>query len=309
MLKTYHAKKEGIEETVKIEPISWINVVEPNPEELDILVNDLKINESFIKYSLDEEEISRIMTENNQTLILVDVPIFDNEKHPLFYTLPLGVILKDKKIVTICSKEYKGLRDFINNIIKLDITDTMEAVLEMIDRIILSYLNNLRTINKQAERLELNLQKSTKNKELLKLMAVQKSLVYFRTSLSSNNKLLERLNKEEALVKEENDKKHLENILIEIKQAIETASIYSEILNGMMDAFASVINNNLNIIMKFLAGITIIFSIPTMIASFMGMNIPLGIFSSSPYALIYILILSFGLAAIVAYILKKKNLL
>ena len=171
------------------------------------------------------------------------------------------------------------------------------------------YIKYLNLINREIENKEKTLIKSTSNKELLNLMHIQKSLVYFVTSLKANDIILEKLSKGNIINMYEEDLDLLDDAMIESKQGIETANIYREILASMSDTYASIINNNLNAIMKFLAGITIVLSIPTMISSFMGMNVPLGNLSDNPLAFLIILLISLLISIVIALILKKKDML
>ena len=308
MIKLYKVENNLSREVKTIASTDWVNVYEPTKEELDFLRLKLKLDKELIDYCLDENEISRVITKDNKKVVLIDVPVIDKKRDSLFYTVSLAIIIEENKVYTICSKEYLGLEDFYTNKISSG-TSTAEFLLNLMDRITISYLNNLKTMNNQANKIERTLKKSTKNKEMFKLMNISKSLVYLRTSLIANARVFELISNDKELINTDEKEEHISNIIIENRQANETASIYSEILNGMMDAFASIVNNNLNLIMKFLAGATIVFSIPTMIASFMGMNLDLGQFATNPYAALYVIILSLVLAMIVAYILKKKNML
>lgn len=308
MIKFYDFDENNVKEVKDCNLAKWINVYSPSNKDFSYLLKNLNIDEDIIHYCLDEDEISRVITNKESKVILIDVPLVSNKKDGFLTTGSLGIIFDKKRIVTICSKEYMGFQDFVSNNLKVS-SNTTSFVLDLIERIIVSYLHNLKVLNNQANKIERTLKKSTQNKEMFKLMNIQKSLVYLRTSLISNNRVLEIISNDNYIIDNEEHLQSIKNNIIENKQAIETASIYSEILNGMLEAFAAIINNNLNSIMKFLAGITIVFSIPTMIASFMGMNVNLGRLGESADAAFYILLISFLLSGLVAYILKKKNML
>lgn len=313
MIKIYSSvdNKGTVEELNTIESGAWINVFNPTEEEIRLLVTKLGINEFFIRSSLDKEEISRTVVKNNQRLIIVDVPFTSNEKNIMFRTIPLGIIIiDDDYIVTVSAEKFDVLDDFIQN--RVDDFFTFKKrrfIIQMLYRISRSYLKDLKLINEYTDKIETLLQKSTRNKEIFKLLAVEKSLVYFRTSVKSNDLVFDSLLKGDVININDEDKDVLEMAIIENKQAIEASQIYSDVLNGMMDAFSSIISNNLNFIMKFLAGMTIVISIPTMISSFLGMNIPLGFLSKSEYSFGIITLISLIISAIVAIVLKKKNML
>lgn len=210
----------------------------------------------------------------------------------------------------MCSKETDIFNDFLTGKVKNFYTEkksrfTMQIMLKVASR----YIRDLKNINDETNKSEQSLKKSTNNNDLLKLMHLQKSLVYFSTSLKSNDVALERLQKTNIIPLYEEDIDVLEDVIIENRQAIEMASIYSSILTSTIEVFGTIISNNLNIIMKFLAGFTIVLAIPTIISSFMGMNVPLGIFEKNKYALPLLIVIAFIVSYIAAKILKKKNMM
>lgn len=312
MLKIYKTNASGeIEKLKKIEPNSWINLLNPSSEEIQEVTDKTKIPESLILKVLDYEELPRIENEDKATLIVVDVPYIEDKKSKNKYsTIPVGIITKGNYFLTICLKETEIFNDFKHNNIKgVDTAKKTRFIIQLLLKIATFYIKYLNLINREIENKEKALIKSTSNKELLNLMHIQKSLVYFVTSLKANDIILEKLSKGNIINMYEEDLELLDDAMIENKQGIETANIYREILASMSDTYASVINNNLNAIMKFLAGITIVLSIPTMISSFMGMNVPLGNLSDNPLAFIVILVISILISIIIALILKKKDML
>lgn len=289
---------------------AWINVVNPNEKEINFLVNELAIDEHDVRSILDVEETARIQTEDNYTIILVDVPIIEHEENSEFFTtIPLAIIVTTSDyIITICLKEIKIINDFINNKVRGFFTfKRTRFIYQILYKNAALFLQYLRLIDRQSGRIERELHKSMKNKELIQLLDLEKSLVFFSTSLRSNEVVLEKLHRIEHIKHYPDDEELLEDVIIENKQAIEMASIYTGILSGMMDAFASVISNNLNIVMKTLTSITIVLSIPTLIASLWGMNVPLP-FQDTKYGLLIIVILSFSISLIIAIFMRKKNL-
>jgi magnesium transporter len=287
----------------------WVNIVNPTEEELQRVSAESGILPEFLKAPLDEEETSRIEVEDGQVFIIVDIPVADREnKSIIFNTIPLGIILTGNMIATVCLEENKILEDFEKNRVKQFFTfKKTRFILQMLFRIATYYLVYLRQIDKLSSRIEKELHKSMKNKELIQLLDLEKSLVYFSTSLKSNEITLEKMLKLESIKSYPEDADILDDVIIENKQAIEMANIYSSILSGTMDAFASVISNNLNIVMKFLASITIVMAIPTMVASFFGMNVHVP-FENFPlgFAVVVGIALAASLAAV--FILARKKM-
>jgi magnesium transporter len=312
MLSIYKTAENGtIKKMSKIENNTWIDLVDPTPEEIESVVNSTKIPESLIIKLLDTEELPRIENEDDATLIVIDVPYIEDRKNKNKYTtMPLGIIANKGYLVTMALTETEILNDIKSNKIKaLYTSKKTRFIIQLLHKVSTMYVKYLKLINQGIETREKVLVKSTSNKELLSLMNIQKSLVYFVTSLKANDVILEKLSKGAIFSMYEEDMDLLEDAIIESKQGIETANIYREILAQLSDTYATVISNNLNGIMKFLAGITIVTTIPTMIASFMGMNVPLGKISTMNNALIVIILIAIALSMLVAYILKKKDML
>ena len=273
-------------------------------EQFEIEVDDLRA-------PLDEEERSRIEVEDNYTLILVDVPMIEERNEKDWYgTIPLGIIITDKMIFTICLEDTQVLTRFMEGRVRNFFTYMKTRfILQILYRNASMYLRYLRIIDKKSAQVEEKLHLSTRNQELIELLELEKSLVYFTTSLRSNEVVLEKLLKVESIKKYPEDTELLEDVIIENKQAIEMANIYSGILSGMMDAFASVISNNLNIVMKVLAIITIVMSIPTIVFSAYGMNVnSSGMpFADNPWGFLIIILFSVAISIIAALILSKKK--
>lgn len=261
---------------------TWINLINPSEEELALTAKATGIDYDYLKHALDDEERPRIETENNQLLIIINIPVILN-KQVIYDTIPLGIILTDDHFVTVCLDEVEILKDFSLGKIKgLATFKKTRFLFQILYQNATFYLKLLRDIEKRTNEIELRLHKSLKNKELINLLNLQKSLVYFTTSLKSNEKVMQKLLRSKTLKMYEEDQELLEDVIVENKQAVEMAETYSNISSSMMDAFASVISNNLNIVMKFLTAVTIILALPTMVASFFGMNVQLP-FQRSPY--------------------------
>lgn len=312
MLNIYKTDENGlIKRMPKIETNTWIDLVNPTSEEIQKVVQGTKLPENLILKLLDTEELPRIENEDDATLIVVDVPYVEDKKNKNNYTtMPLGIITNKGYLVTMALAETEVLNEIKNNKIKaLYTSKKTRFIIQLLHKVSTLYVKYLNLINQGIETREKILIRSTSNRELLDLMNIQKSLVYFVTSLKANDILLEKLAKGAILNLYADDVDLLEDAIIESQQGIETANIYREILARISDTYATVISNNLNGIMKFLAGITIVSTIPTMISSFMGMNVPLGAISKNDNALYIVILLSLCIASIVAIILKKKDML
>ena len=264
------------------------------------------------KSATEPPKRSRIEVEDTYTLILVDVPMIEERNDKDWYgTIPLGIIVTDKMIFTICLEDTQVLTRFMEGRVRNFFTYMKTRfILQILYRNASMYLRYLRIIDKKSEQVEEKLHFSPRNKELIELLELEKSLVYFTTSLRSNEAVLEKLIKIESIKKYPEDTELLEDVIVENKQAIEMANIYSGILSGMMDAFASVISNNLNVVMKVLAIITAVLSVPTMIFSAYGMNVAAkGMpFAESPYGFLIIVLIAVVCSLIVALIFAKTKM-
>lgn len=294
MSKIYKSVKNELVSLEKIEKGAWVNLINPTKEEVLDVAETLKIPIEHLKAALDEEERARIEVDEDCTVILIDIPVASpTSQMGIFYTIPLGIIMNSENIITICLRDNLVLQPFIENKIKSFWTfKKTRFILQILYRNAKLYLQDLRNIDKTSNIIENRLHKSLKNEELIQLLELEKSLVYFSTSLKSNEIVMEKIQRGNLIKMYPDDMELLEDVIIENKQAIEMANIYSNILTGTMDAYASVISNNLNIVMKSLTSVTIIISIPTMVASFFGMNVPNPL-QDIPHA--YMIIFSFSI--------------
>ena len=302
--KTINGRIRAVDEQ---EPGCWIDVINPDEKEINGLIQDFALEPDFLRAALDEEESSRIESEDDNTLIILDGPVAEkNGDSVSYYTLPLGILVTKTNVITVSLRENPILAEFAEGVVKGVQTQLRtQFVLHLMLRIATRYLQFLKQIDKVSSSLEKQLRKSMKNKELIQLLDVQKSLVYFSTSLKADETTLEKLMRGRYIKLYEEDQDLLEDVLIEIKQAIEMSSIYLNILSGTMDAFASVISNNLNIVMKLLAAVTIILAVPTIVSSLWGMNVPVP-FESNPFGFLIVLgIASF--ATVAAIVLARWN--
>lgn len=293
-----------------IEQGCWINLIAPSDEELILISKKTNVPLSYLKAPLDDEETSRIDSEDNCLLVIVDIPFTEMEDNSLTYdTYPLGIIHTEKQIITVCLKNSRILTDFTNDKVKSFFTfKKSRFILQILNKVSSSYLLYLRQIDKKSLMIEKRLHKSMKNRELIQLHSLEKSLVYFSTSLKANEITLEKMLKLDIIQKYSEDKDVLEDVIIENKQAIEMTEIYSNILASTMDFFASVISNNLNIVMKVLASVTILMAIPTLIGGIWGMNFAKMPLINNPYGFEITLVITLALTFGTAYILYKKGM-
>ena len=312
MIRIFKTEDGAMHEKEEMQPGCWIALTNPTASEIIDIADTYQIDPDHLRAPLDEEERSRIEVEDEYTLILVDIPsIEERNGKDWFVTIPLAIITTKDVLITVCLEETPVLTSFMDGRVR-DFHTFMKTrfILQILYKNATQFLQYLRIIDKKSEVIERKLHQSQKNEELIELLELEKSLVYFTTSLRSNEVVLEKLLRIEKIKKYPEDTDLLEDVIVENKQAIEMANIYSGILSGTMDAFASVISNNLNIVMKFLATVTIVLSIPTMIASFYGMNVnSYGMpFADSPYGFAIVLGLTLLLSLFVAYIFNKKDL-
>lgn len=312
MIRIFKTEEGTIHQIEEAETGCWVALTNPTATEVLEIAERYNIDPDDVKAPLDEEERSRIETEDNYSLIIVDIPLIEERNEKDWYvTIPMGIIMTEEALITVCLEDTPVLTAFMDGRVR-DFHTYMRSrfVLQILYKNASLFLQYLRIIDKKSEVVERELHKSQRNRELIELLELEKSLVYFTTSLRGNEMVLERLMRSEKFKKYPEDQELLEDVIIENKQAIEMANIYSGILSGTMDAFASVISNNLNIVMKTLATITIVMSIPTMVASFYGMNVnPYGMpFAEHPYGFVIVLGFAALLSGIVALIFSKKNL-
>lgn len=296
-----------------LEPHSWINLIRPNGEEIKQVAELIKVDDDFLRDALDIEERSRIELADDTLLIITNVPVVEEDNN--FDTLPLGIVMTKEYIITVSLKENNIISIFNpENSKAFDTTKRANFLFQILNRSTKLYLRYLKRINNLTDQIENGLRKTMKNKALFHLFEVQKSLVYFTTALKDNGLVLEKLRRHQRistikhilnLTEEEEDM--LDDVIIENKQALEMVEMHRNILESMMDAFASIISNNVNIVMKFLTSVTIILAVPTMIASFWGMNVGVP-FNQSPFGFAIILVMSLCFAVAISFILFRKGM-
>ena len=315
MFKMYNTNIETnvTEETNKFNRGNWINMVSPSEEEIKEVCRNVNMQEDFIRYALDPEEKARIDIEedDNTILFIIDTPIMEIESGAKVYsTMPIGVIfVRDDYIITVSLHKNPIIEDLEKKKIRNIITyKKSRMLLQIFYSNAEMFLSLLKKLNKETEIAENFLKNSMKNKELLKLLSLEKGLVYFTTSLKSNEVVMEKTMRGNLIKLYDEDEDILDDAIIENKQAIETARIYRDILTGTMDAYASIISNNLNGVMKYLTSITIILAIPTMIASYWGMNVSVPM-QNNPFGFVIIVVVSLLIGVIATLWLKRKGML
>ncbi len=287
----------------------WVSVISPTETEISRIEEDLKIDRDYIRAALDEEEPSRIESDDGVTLIVVDYPIAEQDNDPdktlLYSTTPMSIIITDANVITVTARENAVVDEISKGVLKGIRTNyKTNFVFTILLRIATRYLQYLKQIDKISNYVEGKMYLAMKNKGLIQLLGLEKSLVYFSTSLKSNEAILEKLMRGRYIKLYEEDSDLLDDVLIEVKQAIEMTNIYSNILSGTMDTFASIISNNLNIVMKRMTILTIIIAVPTIVFSFYGMNLN-DAANGLPLANIWFpLILSIGLSAVVGILVN-----
>ncbi len=311
MTNCYITRNNYLEELTGPEPGCWVNLVAPGESELNRISNKYNLDLDALKAALDADERSRIEVDENYTMILVNIPtIEDQTDKELYSTIPLSIIVVSDAVITVCSEDTPILTQFSNGKVR-DFYSNMKSrfILQILYKTSSLFLTYLRNVDRKSENVENELHKSQKNQELIELLKLEKSLVYFTTALRSNEVVLEKLLRLEIIKKYPEDNELLEDVIVENKQAIEMANIYSGILSGMMDAFASVISNNLNIVMKTLAVITIVLSIPTIIFSAYGMNTNIAgmPFADSSWGFLIVVVISVVVSALALIIFTKSK--
>ncbi len=307
MLTFIKSTEQGLQRLESFVNGCWVNVIDPTPEEINQL-EEWGVYPDYVQYSLDIDEMARAERDEDYTFILLRIPFDNGAAADIPYiTIPLGIILLNNCVVTICKQENEVIRLLHNGKYRgLKTAKRYRFALYILLETATRYLSLLRQINKTTEIIEDRLEKSTRNREVLELLKYQKCLTYFATALRSNEVMMERLRRMQTFNQYEEDQDLLEDVLTENQQAIQMVNIATEILAGLMDAFASIISNNLNSVMKALAALTIALNMPTIVASFYGMNVNLPA-QGSPVAFLYVIGISVALTALALYIFYKRD--
>lgn len=292
----------------------WVNLISPNMDELTEVADYYDIDIADLRAALDEEESSRVQMEDGYTLILVDIPFEEMRNEQRAYTtIPLGILLVEGAIITVCSEDTVILNYFYNNRMRgFSTKKKMRFVYQILLRTTNLYQSFLRVIDKKRSEIEKRVSsEETEDKDLINLHELETNLVYFATSLSANKVVLERLTRYERIKQYQEDKELLEDVIIENRQAIEMTNIYRDIIHGARELVSTIINNRLNNVMKFLTSITLVMAIPTIISGIYGMNVsgkwmPL---SDTPHGFLIICAIIVMICILALLILRKRKML
>ena len=305
---TVWKQKHRLIEIDEFERNCWINVTNPTPEEISRLIDEFRVPEDYINDILDADERSRTEAEGRWFMIILRIPVFRTDNGIPYITVPLGILISPHSIITICLYENDVIRSILFPVKQKVITleNKINFVLEIFNRASSQYLKYLKDINVRTNHIEKDIEKSMKNKELQNLLKMEKCLVFFITSLKSNEILLQKLQRSRFASSPDLDDDLLADVIIETKQAIEMSQIYSDIQAGLMDAFASVISNNLNVVMKQLTTITIVLMIPTLVSSMYGMNLN-NYLQDSKYGFFFVVFGSILLSIITVIFFRRRK--
>ena len=295
----------------KPESGAWVNVVPPlKQEEFSELSTELTIPLDFLTDSLDIDERSRFDEDDNVKLVVIKTPTENNsfnESDAYYITIPICIILTHNQIVTVNSFENGAIRKFLNTFQNRHPDNRKMMVLKIFEKIIQTYMEFLKEINVRRNVLEQKLYAANRNEQLLQLMRIQKSLVYFVTALRSNEMLLMKIERTNFLGLNEEEKEFLQDLIVDNSQALEMANIYTNILSSTLDAFASIIANNQNEVLKRLSVITIVLTFPVLVASIYGMNVPIP-HSNSPFAFYIPVFLSLVISLVIGWFFLRKKI-
>ena len=314
MISIYQWENGGLKETLEFAPSCWINLVEPTTTELERVLTFSQVPRDFLTDPLDSEERPRFDYDDDSSMLIIHVPcpLEDDEVVP-YRTVPLGIILFGRSVITVCSARTPVTTAFLDQIRRVcPPSDQYRFAFRLLWHGGVLFLRYLQDVHQRTLALEEELHKSISNEVLLKLLTIEKTFVYFTTSLKADTIALARANTARQLALSEDDRDQLEDAMVEYLQALETATIHANILNGTLDTFASLINNNLNNVMKYLTVVTIFLAVPTLITSAYGMNIKLPFVEGGGDPKVFWLLsaiaaCSTGLIAFVLYLLSKRR--
>ena len=310
MRRIFKTVDDHLIECTTLEKGCWVHLQNPTKEEIDGLNTRFALDPTYLAAALDEEESARIEHEGDQTLIIVDIPYVESEGSGYIYsTIPLGIVLVDDIIITVCTRDTPIIADFTQERVRNFWTfKRTRFILQLLHRNASRFLAYLKQIDKSSMHVQEKLEKSSRNQELLQMMKLEKSLVFFSTSLKGNELVMEKLLRQESVLKRfPEDTDLLEDVIIENKQAMEMCAIYRDIMSGTMDAFASIISNNLNITMKVMTSLTMVLSVPTNIASLWGMNVQVP-FADTSLGFWFVILLSVVCGLIAFLFMYKKRM-
>ena len=312
MINIYRTDDRKIHEESNIEAGTWINMVNPTVTEGELIAENLHIDIQDLLAALDEEESSRVELEDGYTLILVDIPTIEiRHDKEAYTTIPLGIILTQDTIITVCTEETPVLQAFVNGRVKeFSTKKKMRFVYQILFRVAALYQTDLRIIDKKRTEIEERIDDNTEDVDLIDLHGLESTLVYFATSLRANGVVLDRLTRYKRLEQYPDDKDLLGDVIVENRQAIEMTTIYRDIINGTRELMSSVLDNRLNNVMKMLTIVTLVMGIPTLISGIYGMNVasewmPL---ADTPHGFGIICLIILCVCCVTLFILRRKKL-
>lgn len=308
MFTIYRWEGGALKEVPELTGACWINLADPSTEEIARAQELTRVPREFLTDPLDKDERPRLEIDEGVTLLIVHVPYHEPHENLIpFHTLPLGIVLTDSHVITICNRQTPVTSTFLDQIRRVcPPDDQFRFAFQILWHSAILYLRYLRDVRQRADMVEQDLHESISNEALMRLLNIEKSLVYFTTSLKANDILIGRLEHTRQLDIPDKDLDILEDVAVEYRQALEMATIHSNILTGTLDTFASIISNNLNNVMKYLTSITIVLMLPTLVASIYGMNIELPL-QHSPYAFMMLMGLSILISILVALVLVRRR--
>jgi magnesium transporter len=311
MIDIYEMLNGKVAKTDQIKNDVWINMIDPTVEEIDLVQKELGIDREALTAALDDEEGSRTEVSDKYTIVLVDAPTREwRNGHEEFTTFPISITLTDKAIVTVCLQPLFAINNILSsmnkNINTVNVSNRTRFLLQILFRIAINYQSDLKYIEVKRNAIEESIRKATKREDLFELHELESNLVYFKTSLSVNASIIERIRRS-RLISTPEDKELIDDVIVETNQALEMTTTYAQIIKGTRQLVEADLNNSLSLVMKFLTSITLIIAIPTMIASFYGMNVPLP--GSDNQNMAWILLIAMIVMCIVSiFILRKRNL-
>jgi len=311
MIDIYEMLNGKVAKTDQIKDDVWINMIDPTVEEIDMVQRELGIDREALTAALDDEEGSRTEVSDKYTIVLVDAPTREwRNGHEEFTTFPISITLTDKAIVTVCLQPLFAINNILSsmnkNINTVNVSNRTRFLLQILFRIAINYQSDLKYIEVKRNAIEESIRKATKREDLFELHELESNLVYFKTSLSVNSSIIERIRRSRLIATPE-DKELIDDVIVETNQALEMTTTYAQIIKGTRQLVEADLNNSLSNVMKFLTSITLIIAIPTMIASFYGMNVPLP-GGSYDYMYIILLVMMVLLCIVSIFILRKRGL-
>ena len=313
MIKYFRTDDQRIHDEEKLDDGVWVQMIAPTADECFMIAEDLNVDVEDIQAALDVEESSRIELQDGYTLILVDIPTVEiRHDKETYTTIPLGIILTQDVIVTICTENTPVLKNFVANRVKeFSTKKRLRFVYQILFRTAAMYQANLRSIDKKRTEIEAHIGNDTEDADLIELHELESTLVYFATSLRANSVVLDRLTRYKRLEQYPEDKELLDDVIVENQQAVEMTTIYRDIINGTRELMSSVLDNKLNNVMKYLTSITVVMAVPTVISGIYGMNVnEKGMpFANMPYGFLIICGLTVLICGIALVILRKKKML